>query len=153
MYRWNIFTFFPSNNRFFFIRFFFCYKMFSLTPTSSKKKSKGGSNPPPPKSQGNCLNLQSLGNQILIKNEEYKDTSKHDDRLNLLSDWKIREVRHRERAKHDFQQKWTSDTSGYLRKGDNRRQYIFKSESAKEKRDLWIVTPKVCLTAAISNAT
>lgn len=60
--------------------------MFSLTPTSSKKKSKGGSNPPPPKSQGNCLNLQSLGNQILIKNEEYKDTSKHDDRLNLLSD-------------------------------------------------------------------
>lgn len=80
--------------------------MFSLTPTSSTKKSKGGSNPPPPfKSQGNSLNLQRLRNHILMKNEEYKDTSKHDDRLNLLSDWKIREVRHRVRAKHDFQKK------------------------------------------------
>lgn len=80
--------------------------MFSLTPISSKKKSKGGSNPPPPfKSQGNSLNLQRLRNHILMKNEEYKDTSKHDDRLNLLSDWKIREVRHRVRAKHDFQKK------------------------------------------------
>lgn len=79
--------------------------MFSLTPTSSKKKSKGGSNPPPFKSQGNSLNLQRLRNHILMKNEEYKDTSKHDDRLNLLSDWKIREVRHRVRAKHDFQKK------------------------------------------------
>lgn len=49
--------------------------------------------------------------------------------------------------------KWMSDTSGYLRKGDNRRQYIFQSELAKGKRDLSIVTPQVCLTAAISNAT
>lgn len=49
--------------------------------------------------------------------------------------------------------KWTSDTSGYLRKGHNRRQYIFKSELAKGKRDLSIVTPQACLTAAISNAT
>lgn len=105
MYRWNIFTFFPSNNRLFLLDFFPVTKCFHLRQHQAKRSLKVDPTPPPFKSQGNSLNLQRLRNHILMKNEEYKDTSKHDDRLNLLSDWKIREVRHRVRAKHDFQKK------------------------------------------------